>query len=358
MLNVYVIGCGGIGGYLINMLPMVISSLSLDFNSQNGYLKKVEYEFLENAGRIAMPCIVDRLVLVDADVFVARNVMRQGAGHGGKLVGRLNELDRYVKEQVSQSKDAGKILECIEHCNELRKTQPDVADRIISALYNDFKLTDAKVEKLKRQLLCASYLQNMQIIGYNAYVTPDNIAEIIPTRIVPNSENEFPRSMNEFEKYHSKSPDDVVYCHFDSTVVFICVDNMKTRYEVSKYMEAFDNCLVLNGGNSKTSGHVTVYERYQGEELDPPIYKVYPNVSDTVDQRPDEIECGSVAPQHDQLAITNSLIANIMLTRFVTWVRSGLTTTVAQPGGTSNVRYNEILIDIETPSIVPLYHPL
>ena len=37
MINVYVLGCGGIGGYIIDMLPMAIASLSLDMLEQGGY---------------------------------------------------------------------------------------------------------------------------------------------------------------------------------------------------------------------------------------------------------------------------------------------------------------------------------
>lgn len=30
MINIYVIGCGGIGGYLLELLPMCIASINLD----------------------------------------------------------------------------------------------------------------------------------------------------------------------------------------------------------------------------------------------------------------------------------------------------------------------------------------
>jgi len=143
------------------------------------------------------------------------------------------------------------------------------------------------------------------------------------------------------------------------TVVFMAVDNFKSRYEIAKYVEGFDNVLLLNGGNSKTYGHVTVYERSKGKNLDPALYEVYENIRPDIDKRPDELGCVQVAPQHDQLAVTNAFIADVMLSRFLKWARKGLTEEVTSDDGkTMKVRYNEVLIDIDRPSVVPIYHPL
>ena len=163
-------------------------------------------------------------------------------------------------------------------------------------------------------------------------VTPDNIGQIIPVRPAPNLLN----------KVSADALQELPHLKF-GTVVFLCVDNLKTRYEVSKYMERFTDCIVFNGGNDKTSGHVTIYERAGGVELDPPIYEVYPNVRPDADKRPDEIACGTVAPKHDQLAVTNSMVADVMLGQFIRWTRKGQLTVEGKPG--VSVRYNEILLD-------------
>ena len=123
---------------------------------------------------------------------------------------------------------------------------------------------------------------------------------------------------------------------------------------MQKYAEKFDNVLVVNGGNDKTTGQVNVYERQQGVALDPTLYDLYPDITPDADRRPDEVECGAVAPRHDQIAITNSMVANLMLSWFVKWARSGLF--VEEKG--RRKRYNEILLDIERPSVMPLCHPL
>ena len=89
MINVYVIGCGGIGGYLVNHLPMVISSLSLDLLEKAG--ENISSR-LQRAGTESLPCVVDRLVLIDGDTFNPRNSIRQGEGSGSKLVRRMRNL--------------------------------------------------------------------------------------------------------------------------------------------------------------------------------------------------------------------------------------------------------------------------
>lgn len=289
MLSVYVIGCGGIGGYLVDRLPQVISSLSLDVLEQSG--EDID-KYLQEAGNVALPCIADRVVLVDGDTFDARNALRQGhgSGAGGKLQARLKEM--------------------------------------------------------RSEMLHVSFLQRMQLFGYNSYVTPDNIGRIIRKSPEINAEN----PMNDRYELLEASG----FARLIATpVVMLAVDNIKTRYEVSKFMESFDDCLVLNGGNSVNKGHVTVYERSGGRALDPEIYRVFPEITDTADLRPDEVGCDTVAPKHDQIAITNAFVADVIMSRFVEWVRYGLN--IETPTGT--VRHNEVTVDIETPAVMALYHP-
>ncbi len=286
MGNLYVIGCGGIGGYLTEMLPMALSSLSLDIMQKTGH--NIE-RFLTEAGNCTMPCCADKLVLIDKDTFNARNSIRQGAGTGSKLIQRMRSINASMIKQ--------------------------------------------------------SYLQGLEVVGVNAYVTPGNISKIIP--------NESLTSKNELGLYKStqKNQRD----RLNTPVVFLCVDNLKTRYEVSKYMEQFENCLVINGGNEKTTGHVTVYERAEGVALDPQLYEVYPEVAEGTDLRPDEESCTAITPEHDQIAITNSLIANIMIAVYNKWLREGLD--IVDRAG-RKTRKNEVLIDTDSFTMMGLYHPL
>lgn len=282
MLNVYVIGCGGIGGYLLDMMPKCITSLSLDCMAKRGLFGRVT-ALLESNGNDAVPSVVDRMVLIDGDTFNPRNAIRQGNGAGSKLVQRMRSLE------------------------------------------ND--------------MLRVTYLRNMSIIGYNAFVNPDNIAMIIPPDPPSNEHNA------EAEQLFSE--DTLLH----GNVIFLCVDNVKTRYEVSMYAETLPDVIVINGGNEKVIGHVTVYERSRGEALDPNLPEVYPDIRPDADKRPDEVGCDYVAPQHDQIAVTNSIVANVMMAMFNKWARSGV------PVNKKGQRQNEVLIDTDSFVMQPLVHP-
>lgn len=348
MLNVYVIGCGGIGGYLVNHLPMVISSLSLDM------LERVHVniqDYLENAGNMSLPCVVDRLTLVDGDVFNPRNALRQGEGAGSKLVKRMRSIHRAISSMQDSANAAGDALEVCRLMDKIAtkdKSSLDAFERKLLELTGDWKgFTAEDHARLSREMLRVSFLRRMDIVGYNKYVNPDNLSEVLPLVPKPNLANE---GTDNLFKHLGGIWDPSKHV----AVVFICVDNVQTRYDLFKYMERFDDCLVLNGGNSKTTGHVTVYERSGGRELDPPVYEVYPDIRPGVDKRPDEMECTAVAPKHDQIAVTNSIVADVMLSRFVLWARQGLDID-ARNGKT---RYNDILIDTEKPSLLPVNHPV
>lgn len=348
MLNVYVIGCGGIGGYLVNHLPMVISSLSLDvLEAEAGSIQK----YLDNAGNVALPCIVDRLTLVDGDVFNPRNALRQGEGAGSKLVKRMRTIHRAIASMQSSAKAAGDALEVCRLMESLASKDPDSLDAFERSLleltgdWNGFTAEDHA--RITREILRVSFLRRMDVVGFNKYVNPDNLQEIIP--VVPE-----PNAANSEAAWLFANSRGVLNPGRSVAVVFICVDNIQTRYDLFKYMERFDDCLVLNGGNSKTTGHVTVYERSKGMPLDPPVYEVYPDIKPGVDKRPDEVACTAVAPKHDQIAVTNSIVADVMLSRFVLWARKGLDI-VTRSGET---RYNDILIDTEKPSLLPVHHPV
>lgn len=344
MMNLYVIGCGGIGGFVIDRLPMVISSLSLDLlnTAYAGYARGV----LSRAGQLPQISAVDRLVLIDGDTFVPKNAVRQRAGAGSKVQRRISEVRSVIQRNIAAAGIVGESLKALEEA-EARLAAIDskeMADAI-DILLDVPKNIGSIMESIQNSILKASFLQRMHLVGYNAYVNPGNFDKMIPKIPPPNPENAY-----NSQAWSAMSED--VQSRLSASVVFMCVDNMKTRYEVSKHMEKFDNCLVLNGGNSKTTGHVTVYERSGGKALDPPIYEVFGNINPDVDRRPDEIGCEEVAPEHDQIAVTNAMIADVMLARFVQWTREGLTKRVKD----SDVRYNEVVMDIANPSLVPLYH--
>lgn len=293
MLRLYVVGCGGIGGYLTDMLPMVCTSIGLDF------LEKMKVNirpYLQNAGNCVLPSLVRSITLIDGDTFDPRNAIRQGAGAGNKLAQRLYAINHSMVRQT--------------------------------------------------------YLRNVEIDGYNQYVNPGNVEQMIPIK-VPSLE----AAADEFKDVidHWALSQNYLASH-DIPVMFLCVDNVKTRYELSVYAEQFENVLVINGGNEKTTGHVTVYERRDGVALDPNIYEIFTNIRPDADKRPDEVSCTTVAPKHDQIAITNAMVSNIMLELFTHWAGSGTLDDFVNRG--KPCRRNEVVLDVEKLSMTAISHPL
>lgn len=338
MQNIYVIGCGGIGCYILERLPMVISSLTLDL-MLNG---DAAYQELDKR---PLPQLVDRLVLIDGDRFNLRNAIRQRSGAGDKVVQRMLQL----KQQIADYQHAYGVTQ--EAADALKRVEEALADPALQqlpdavSLLNETQgLSSKLLNEMNADLIRTTALQSMRIIGVRQYVTPSNVGRIIPLE-QPTSNNPLSWVIVGRRRLKEGLPP------LSSPVVFLCVDNKKTRYEIQEHMSRFDNCLLINGGNDKVSGQINVYERRDGRSLDPKISEIYPDISPTADKRPDEVGCGEVAPQHDQIAITNSIIANFMLAMYVKWARRGLDNVSG-----NGKRYNEVLVDIDNASLMRIAH--
>lgn len=282
---VFVVGCGGIGGYLCELLPQVMACINLDRHINRGDNRDVSTALNSEGITNNVPNVFEKLVLIDGDDFSGHNALRQQAVQGSKLVVQMNKI---------RNKDA-----------------------------------------------FTTWLNNTELKGYQTFITPEN------------SDRIFRGETN-------------LRC--DSAVVFLCVDNHKTRFEVSKYFESFDKpVLIINGGNKKISGNVTVWAKKWGTTdlsyLDPPIYKVYPEVNDKHDLRPDEVDCGTVTLNNDQTAVTNNMIASIMLSMFSKGIINGFedgfmqeTRRKDENGNVIKVRKNEVIVDFSTMTMQSLSH--
>lgn len=295
MIDIYVIGCGGIGGYLLNLLPQTMACLAVDYSIEN--MKIPNDHIMGSNGTSNMLVNPFRsLTLVDGDIFDGHNSLRQAGAAGSKI--------------------------------------------------------QVQMHKIRQMDAFTTWLNTTELKGYNNYLTPANIRKIIP---MPDKEAQMRYSpANHFYDYRSK------FSVHNVAVIFPCVDNHKTRYEITKWAETFPSVVIFNGGNDKTKGNVLVYERDDGVELDPPIYKVYPEVNDKTDLRPDETPCTDVASKNDQTAITNNVIASFMLAMFTKWFRTGefqqKTRERDANGKFKEARRNEVLIDLEKMTTTTLTH--
>lgn len=276
--DVYVVGCGGIGGYVLDSLPQVMACLQLDKLND----EETQHEVLEAEGLSDQlddtSAKFSKLVLIDGDTFSGHNALRQAGTNGSKLAVQMHKI---------REKDA-----------------------------------------------FTTWLHTTKLVGYNTYINPDNIGQIMQ------ASGGYP-------------------------VIFLCVDNHKTRYEVTRWVE--DNlptALIINGGNQKTTGNVTIYQKKWSDAFDPPIYKIYPEVNDKTDRRPDEIHCDEVHIGNDQTALINEMIATVMLNMFRKYVManghpSAFNQKLRQKGKNGETLYqrkNEVLIDLENNTMMSLSH--
>ena len=288
--SVFVVGCGGIGGAVIDMLPQVMACLNVDLSNPGIAERVMTSEGLDQNG---YDNHFQSLNLIDGDGFSGHNALRQAGVSGRKLVVQMNRL---------RNMDAFTV-----------------------------------------------WLNSTKLTGYDTYIKPDNMSKIIM-------------------KNYGSTP-----------IIFLCVDNHKTRYEVTRWLEANGpaNFLLINGGNNKITGNVTVFERYSSRFLDPPIYKLYPEVNETTDKRPDEVSCEEVSVENDQTVLINHMIAAVMLNYFrkyivwrvkwnyaYYWYSSATgagafaqkTRQKGEDGKPVELRMNEVIIDLDTNMMMSLSH--
>jgi molybdopterin/thiamine biosynthesis adenylyltransferase len=85
-------------------------------------------------------------------------------------------------------------------------------------------------------------------------------------------------------------------------IVFLAVDNFKTRKLVSDHCETLQDIVLFSGGNDGveagqdgTLGNVQVYERRDGQNLKNPIITFHPEIQTPADRAPYELSCEELA---------------------------------------------------------------
>lgn len=124
---------------------------------------------------------------------------------------------------------------------------------------------------------------------YDAFINPDNVSEVIK----------------------------------EGNIVFLCVDNHKTRMIVSKYCQQLQDVTLISGGNEFTDGNVQIYVREGGKDLTPDLCAYHPEISNPEDKLPDEMSCDELSQSDPQLYFTNLGVATIMCWAFYNAVIKG-----------------------------------
>lgn len=98
----------------------------------------------------------------------------------------------------------------------------------------------------------------------------------------------------------------------EGTVVFICVDNHKSRMIINNYCSTLKDVTVISGGNELTDGNAQLYVRKGGIDLTPDLCAYHPEIANPEDKLPDEMSCEELSQSEPQLYFTNLGVATLM----------------------------------------------
>jgi len=102
----------------------------------------------------------------------------------------------------------------------------------------------------------------------------------------------------------------------ENSIVFVGVDNHKTRKLVSEYAKKLNDVIVISGGNDLTDGNVQIFIRKGGLDVTPSLTDYHPEIKDPKDKSPLEMSCEELSVSAPQLFFTNFMVAAHMCSAF------------------------------------------
>jgi molybdopterin/thiamine biosynthesis adenylyltransferase len=102
----------------------------------------------------------------------------------------------------------------------------------------------------------------------------------------------------------------------EGDVIFLCVDNHKSRNIVNNYCKNMKNVTLISGGNEFVDGNVQTYIRKDGKDVTPDIAAYHPEIANPDDKLPEELSCEQLSQSDPQLYFANLGVATIMCWSF------------------------------------------
>ena len=102
----------------------------------------------------------------------------------------------------------------------------------------------------------------------------------------------------------------------ENSIVFVAVDNHKTRKLVSDYAKKLNDIIIISGGNELTDGNVQIFIRKGGENVTPSLTDYHPEIENFEDKLPNEMSCEELSNSAPQLYFTNFMVAGHMCSAF------------------------------------------
>jgi molybdopterin/thiamine biosynthesis adenylyltransferase len=109
----------------------------------------------------------------------------------------------------------------------------------------------------------------------------------------------------------------------ENDIIFVCVDNHKSRMVVNNYCKQLKNVTLISGGNELTDGNAQIYVRRGGIDLTPDLCAYHPEIANPNDKLPDEMSCEELSQSEPQLYFTNLGVATSMCWAFYNAVVKG-----------------------------------
>lgn len=98
----------------------------------------------------------------------------------------------------------------------------------------------------------------------------------------------------------------------DGDIVFLCVDNHKTRKIIDDATYNFNDITIISGGNELVNGSVQIYVKRGGKNLTPTLSDYHPEIEFANDKLPTELSCEERYNSEPQLLFTNLTAATCM----------------------------------------------
>ncbi len=111
----------------------------------------------------------------------------------------------------------------------------------------------------------------------------------------------------------------------NGSIVFLGVDNNKTRKMISQYCrDELDDVILISGGNEMTDGNAQLFVKTNGVVMSgnpDALEERHPDITEPTDKHPDEMTCEELEAAEPQIVFTNRTVATLMLNMFSTIFR-------------------------------------
>jgi len=122
----------------------------------------------------------------------------------------------------------------------------------------------------------------------------------------------------------------------ENSIIFVAVDNHKTRKLISDYAKKLDDITVISGGNELTDGNIQIFIKKGGIDLTPNLTDYHPEIKNPIDKSPDEMSCEELSKSEPQIYFTNVAVASHMCNAFYNIIKN------------ENFNISEVYFDILT----------